>query len=80
MMKIEWDPGDIKAGRIVGKPDRKERWMIGYLAATSSSEHRWCLVSMTDGMIGTAQSARLLASMLTDQGELPLEIIPPERR
>jgi hypothetical protein len=78
-MKVEWTAQDIKAGRIVGKPDRKERWMIGYLGSTSASEHRWCLVSMADGMIGIAQSAKLLADMLTSEGELPAELLPAPR-
>lgn len=69
-MKIEWSAADIKAGIIVGKPERQERWMIGYLAH-ATDEHRWCLVSQNDGMVTSIQSASLMAIYLTAEGEMP---------
>lgn len=74
-MKIEWEIADIKPGRVVGKPGRKERWMIGYVAA-DQTEHRWTLVSLSDGMIQIPRSADLLATSLTESGELPAEVLP----
>lgn len=75
-MKVEWAPEDIRAGRIVGKADRKERWMIGYLVH-EASEHRWAMVAMSDGMIQPFQSAKLMAMFLTAEGEMPAELLPP---
>jgi hypothetical protein len=73
-MKIEWQPEDIVAGRVVGKPDRNERWMIGY-KSTAADDVRWCLVSLTDGMIHPALSKDALALHLNGCGEMPSEFL-----
>lgn len=74
-MKIEWEAADIKPGRIVGKPGRGERWMIGYDAtvATDRDGPRWCLVSLSDGMVQSRHTKEMLAKKLTLSGELPVE-------
>jgi hypothetical protein len=73
MMKIEWQVEDIQAGRIVGKPDRGERWMIGWLNGTTQHEPRWCLVSLSDGCIQPAHDATAMAASLNQSGEVPAE-------
>ena len=72
-MKIEWAAEDIRPGRIVGHPDRRERWMIGYLPnATDPSQ--WALVSLSDGMIAhIGLTAEGLAEHLNASKELPVE-------
>lgn len=70
-MKLEWQAEDIIPGRIVGKPDRMERWMIGYVVAGSGN--MYCLVSMTDGMVNTAMDKAGLVGLLNDLGEIPIE-------
>jgi hypothetical protein len=70
-MKLEWQAEDIIPGRIVGKPDRLERWMIGYVV--SGSENMYCLVSMADGMVQPPQDKADLAELLNNAGEIPIE-------
>jgi hypothetical protein len=60
-MKIEWQPEDITPGRIVGKPDRIERWMIGYLADPATPERKYVLVSLADGMVQPPCTADMMA-------------------
>lgn len=75
-MKIEWTAEDITPGRVVGKPDRNERWMIGYFGdAERGQEDRYALVSTTDGMIGLRMGAQGLATQLNKSGEIPAEFI-----
>lgn len=37
-MKVEWQIEDVRAGRRVGKPGRKEQWMICYSPSGGSQE------------------------------------------
>lgn len=71
-MKVEWEPKDIRLGRVVGKPGRGERWIIGYSVARS---HRFALVSLSDGMIQNDADAAEMASFLNKAGELPVELL-----
>ena len=50
-MKIEWEAEDIKPGRVVGKPDRTERWLIGYIPG--KAPQHYVLVSLSDGMVSS---------------------------
>lgn len=70
-MKIEWQIDDIIAGRIVGKPDRIERWMIGYVV--HGRTNIYCLVSLSDGLVQPAMVAEDLAKQLNTSGEMPVE-------
>lgn len=72
-MRIEWQPDDIIPGRIVGKPDRIERWMIGYVVVSPQKGKAFCLVSLSDGMVQQARGAEELAADLNEAGELPIE-------
>jgi len=73
-MRCIWDPRDIKPGRIIGKPDRTERWMIGYIADRGTN--RYVLVSLSDGLVTLPVPPDMLASQLTKEGELPSELLP----
>lgn len=77
-MKIEWTADDIKAGRTVGKPDRTERWMIGYFAARTGFD-RWTLVSLSDGMVTEPVTKEQMADRLNASSELPCEIFAPTK-
>jgi hypothetical protein len=68
-MKVQWEASDIRAGRIVGKLDRTERWMIGYIGHGGD----YALVSMFDGMICEKMSAQQMADTLNKSGEILLE-------
>lgn len=70
-MKIEWQEEDIIPGRLIGRPDRSERWMIGY--APSDTGNRYCLVSLSDGLVQPWLPADLLAVNLNVSGEMPVE-------
>lgn len=70
-MKIEWQIEDIIPGRIVGKPDRIERWMIGYVV--DGRNNLYCLVSLSDGLVQTARRAKELAELLNASGDIPVE-------
>lgn len=80
-MKIEWQIEDIQAGRIVGKPDRIERWMIGYLPG-ERNQNKWALVSLADGMvIQTGSTAEQMCSHLNTSGDVPIEFFSdPDHR
>lgn len=71
-MKVQWEPSDIRPGRRVGSPARKEQWLIGYMGAGGD----YALVSMTDGMIGDKMSAEKMAASLNASGEIPAEYLP----
>lgn len=73
-MRVTWDETDIKPGRQVGRPNRKERWMIGYLAA-EHTEERYVLVSLSDGMTQPPVTKRVMSIQLTESGELPAELL-----
>ena len=73
-MKVTWEETDIKPGRSVGKPTRKERWMIGYLAA-EHTEERYVLISLIDGMTQPPVTKRVMAISLTENGEIPAELL-----
>lgn len=72
-MKIEWQADDITPGRIVGSPDRSERWMIGYVVQTQNRGNLYCLVSLSDGMMQPAMEKAALAVVLNNTGDIPVE-------
>ena len=72
-MKVEWQIEDVRAGRRVGKPGRKEQWMICY--SPSEGATRWGLVSLSDGALAFVNRSREYAvNHLNTAGELPLEL------
>jgi hypothetical protein len=70
-MKIEWQAEDIVPGRVVGHPDRIERWMVGYRVTPSGNEY--ALVSLSDGMIRPFTGTQDIAGSLNKSGEMPVE-------
>lgn len=73
-MKIEWQAEDILAGRIVGKPGRVERWLIGYTPDVADQSKRWALISLSDGMVAHhGDTAEALAARLNAAGDMPVE-------
>ncbi len=74
-MRIEWSADDIEVGRIVGKPDLRERWMIGYLAAGNpgKSDRRYVMVSLSDGMVTDPETKDALAILLNKNDNMPAE-------
>ena len=72
-MKMIWQPEDIKAGRLIGHPDRLERFIIGYII-NSVGNQEYSLVSLSDGLIlERSSTAQELAEHLNSAGEIPLE-------
>ncbi len=75
-MKVQWEAGDIQAGRTVGNPNRGERWMIGFLSGHhSKSTPAWTLNSLSDGMVRNMGSAQQLADSLNAAEEFPAELM-----
>lgn len=72
-MKITWEVVDIVPGRIVGRAERNERWMVGY--TTTPERNINGLVSLSDGMFIPSSSKAALAEQLTERNELPAEIL-----
>lgn len=68
-MKIIWSAEDILGGRIVGKPDQSERWLIGYLKAGKE----YALISLTDGCVLPATTAEEMANSLNAGALMPIE-------
>lgn len=73
-MKVTWEPADCKAGRVVGKPNICERWMIGYHAGHSSEENR-AFISLTDGMVLEPRTRGQLVLLLNEGEYLPAELL-----
>lgn len=73
-MIIVWEACDIKAGRRTGRPERTERWMIGY-DSTVETALRWTLISLTDGMVSGRVTKEDLAASLTSRAEVPEELL-----
>lgn len=75
-MKFEWEVSDIIPGRVVGHPDRIERWMIGY-RVTPGDGNEYVLVSMADGMVqAPLANTGAMAAMLNQTGDIPIEFLP----
>jgi hypothetical protein len=74
-MQVIWQAKDIKSGIIVGKPRRKERWMIGYVVSGRNPT----LNSMEDGMVRRYENAEDLAKALNSSGEVPVILIDDMR-
>lgn len=70
-MKVIWERDDIRSGRVVGNPERAERWMIGYLPDSGKPT----LNSMSDGMVVIYESAGALADGLNASRDVPLELL-----
>jgi len=70
-MKIEWETGDIRGGRIVGKSGREERWLIMYMGGGL-----YGLASLVDGSAAYQNSAPdQIAEVLNKNGDIPVEWI-----
>lgn len=77
-MKIIWEARDIRGGRRSKKPGvMGEGTIIGY---EPGSANRWALISLDDGLvICRMQSQEQLATLLTEGGEVPVEVIEGDR-
>lgn len=79
-MKIIWEEGDIRPGRRVGQAGMLERHIIGYRPERSDT-HRYCLVSLADGMVmNTAFPKIELCKTLNLMELVPEELLESERR
>ena len=75
-MKVTWGTDDIRVGRVVGKPGRGERWMIGYRATREMDDPReFTLNSLSDGMVQDPMTAAELVALLNRTGDLPVELL-----
>lgn len=77
-MKIEWEEKDICVGRYVtvptesGKMCASRTYKIGYYPQSKDEEYRYCLIAITDGMVGRMHTKKQLSEVLTDHGHLPI--------
>lgn len=79
-MKITWEEQDILVGRYVYAPTENgdihagRTYKIGHYPtrADDDEDARYCLIAITDGMVGRLQTKKRLAEILTDHGYLPL--------
>jgi len=77
-MKVIWEAGDIRCGRVFGREGITERWMIGYICPESSVS-RIVTVSLSDGLVSPQHFDReTLARTLTDGSYMPEEFLEPE--
>lgn len=71
-MKVEWTEGDIRAGRIVGKPAVTERLMIGYIPM----DHNFMtLNSLADGQVQRIGTKQDVANRLNQYDYQPAELL-----
>ena len=75
-MKIEWTVEDIEPGLIVGKPNRKEQWMIGWIQSKVPGEdHTWLLISHNaDGMVSCVGTKAHIVERLNLTRDLPVKL------
>ena len=73
-MKVTWEAGDIRTGRLYGKVGAGEMWMIGYVVNVSGI-NGYVSVSMNDGMVTEQKTKEEMAKTLTECGYLPKEIM-----
>lgn len=79
-MKVQWEEVDIKPGRIVGKPDRAERHMIGYTPGMIRGDNGWrTLNSLADGQVLYFKNNEEVVTHLNDTGDLPVELFAAEK-
>lgn len=71
-MKVVWEIEDIKSGRVVGKPDVNERFMIGWRTALHgpNTVH---MISLLDGMV-LHDTAQEVCDHLNNGGWQPIEL------
>jgi hypothetical protein len=74
-MKVQWQADDITPGRVLGKPGRSERWMIGYEAMPDDADRRHVLISLSDGLVSPPATAEMMAIDLNKSGEIPIELL-----
>lgn len=78
-MKVVWEDEDINPGVVVGKKDRKERWIIGY-DPTGATGANFALISLSDGMVSKKMMMPgTLAKFLNETGDLPVALIMDAR-
>lgn len=73
-MRVSWEEDDIKPGLQIGKPNLRERQILGFLAA-EHSETRYVVVSLDDGMTQPAMKRKELATWLTEGGWIPAVLL-----
>ncbi len=80
-MKISWEPLDIKAGVRVRNPTCSEVWMIGYDPSAPGDGGRYCMVSLSDGMLAKPrQTQEAMAAHLNQTGEQPISLVGEKPR
>ena len=72
-MKLIWEEKDIKAGRKVAGHGQSEKFIIGYRPETETKT--FCLISLSDGLVGTAKAACCLTEELTENNFIPDELL-----
>lgn len=78
-MKFTWEESDVVPGVRVGKRDRAEQYIIGYLNGSAKGSN-FCLVSLEDGMVTNVGTAAALADSLNSNREEPVETLKMPRR
>jgi hypothetical protein len=78
-MKITWEASDILVGRYTtvptenGKLCASRTYKIGYYPQSKEAEEsRYCLIAITDGMVGRMHTKERLAETLSDHGHQPV--------
>ena len=77
-MLITWEPKDIKPGVRYSKPGISEVLMIGY-RPDLDSVHHFVAVSLADGLVTPACTAKGMAESLNANEYTPIELIPGRR-
>lgn len=70
-MKFIWEPADIHGGVRYTKIDISEIWIIGYMVE-NDVDKKYASVSLADGIVLSSQSAEKMATMLNEEGYIPL--------
>ncbi len=78
-MKVIWEANDVYIGRVVGLPNTKEKWIIGYNPNVGNLLRMYVIISLSDGLIVNHPTTKtVIASQLNDLGYQPVELLEKE--
>ena len=80
-MKVIWQQDDVHLGRVVGLPNSKEKWIIGYNPNVGNLHRMYVIISLSDGLITNNPTTKtVIATQLNDAGYQPIELLNKEHK
>lgn len=77
-MRVQWREQDVQGGRRVSRIGGKDKYLIGFIPATATTEQDAALIALSDGMVISRGSRAEVAAMLTN-GEYYPTVVDEQR-